>query len=295
MAKYQLVLEQVTNTDLETVPIPRGGHRCATDGVFLYAFGGFGGSGGFNPDTHLLFYRNILCFHLSSKRWYTIRTDGQAYPMSAISSVMVLHKGRLYVFGGSNTVISSNEMFECDLRQQMWDSQRAVVPGIQYDVPTPGYGQGVVLGPNECMFIFGGTTGLIYNNDLHKYDFKTRRWELIRCSMPPSARYRHEMASTEGGFIVIGGYGINGACPLDTLPVYSYADHSWQYVECKQDPVHDSPQARRSHSCVKFKDNVYVCGGFQEDSGDAIYDDIWKLNVRTFTWSKIPQVESLSH
>ncbi len=291
MAKYQLVLEQVTNTDLETVPMPRSGHRCATDGVFLYAFGGF------NPNTHSkLFYRNIMCFHLSSKRWYEILTAVHGAILRCVaSSAMVLHKGRLYVFGGSGYPFgtsNSNEMFECDLREQTWDSERAL---IRDDVPTPGYGQGVVMGPNECMFIFAGTRGLTYNNDLHKYDFKTRRWELIRCSMPPSARYRHEMASTEGGFVVIGGYGINGACPLDTLPVYSYADHSWQYVECKQDPVHGSPQARRSHSCVKFKDNVYVCGGFQEDSGDAIYDDIWKLNVRTFTWSKIPQVESLSH
>jgi hypothetical protein len=294
MAKYQLVLEQVTNTDLETVPMPRSGHRCATDGVFLYAFGGF------NPNTQSkLFYRNIMCFHLSSKRWYKILTDGYGgIPRCVASSVMVLHKGRFYVFGGSGYPFgtsNSNEMFECDMRQQTWHSERAVVPGIRNDVPTPGYGQGVVMDPNKCMFIFGGTRGLIYNNDLHKYDFKTRRWESISCSMPPSARYRHEMAGIEGGFVVIGGYGINGACPLNTLPMYSYADRSWQDVECKGDPYHGFPGARRSHSCVKFEGNIYVCGGFEEDSGVAIYDDIWKLNVRTFTWSKIPQVESLSN
>ena len=292
MAQYQLVLEKAVNTDPETVPKARSGHRCVTDGVFLYSFGGFNPNNTYNK----LFNRNIWCFHLSSKRWYNVFTDSYAFgpaPTCVASSVMVLQKGWFIVFGGSGYPFgmkNSNKVFECDPKEQRWH-HLSVLPELGNIVPMPGYGQSVVMGPDECMFIFGGTKGLVYNNDLYKLDFKKRRWELITCSNPPSARYRHEMASIEGGFAVIGGYGFNGACPLDKLPVYSYADCSWMEVKCKQDPDHGFPKPRRAHSCVKFEDNVYVCGGFDEESSDTIYDDIWKLNVKTFSWTKIPQVE----
>ena len=287
MAKHRLVLEKVLNTDSETVPKPRSGHRCATDGVFLYSFGGF------NPNTHgKLFHRNIWCFHLSSKKWYNILTEGYRcgkMPTCVASSTMVLHKGRFIVFGGSGYPFgssNSNRTFECDPREQRWHYFSVTSEDV---LPTPGYGQGVVMSLDDCMFIFGGTRGLVYNNHLHKFDLKTHRWEFIECNRPPSARYRHEMVAIEGGFIVIGGYGHNGACPLDKLPFYSYANCSWKEVSCEEDPDHGFPKARRAHSCVKFKDNVYVSGGLDKESTETIYDDIWMLNVKTFSWLKISQ------
>jgi N-acetylneuraminic acid mutarotase len=291
MAKYQLILEKVSNTDPETIPLPRSGHRCATDGIFLYSFGGF------NPRIPgKLFTKNIWCFHLTSKRWYNIMTNGDRFdkvPTCVASSTMVLHKGRFIVFGGSGYPFgstNSNRTFEFDPREQMWRCF-SVMPEVGDIVPTAGYGQGVVMDSDDCMFIFGGTRGLDYNNDLYKFNLKTHRWEYIRCNEPPLARYRHEMVGIDGGFIVIGGYGQNGACPLDKLPLYSYADCSWKEVSCEEDPDHGFPKARRAHGCVKFKDNVYVSGGLDKDDGETMYDDIWMLNVETFSWLKIPQVE----
>ena len=292
MAKYQLVLETVGNADLETIPVARSGHRCVTDGVFLYSFGGF------NPNTvSKLFYKKIWCFHLSTRRWYNVWTESYGFgsvPTCVASSVMILHKGRFIVFGGSGYPFgthNSDKMFQCDPKEQRW-----MVLNVTTEVgkPTPGYGQGVVIGQEEYLYIFGGTRGLVYNNNLHKFDFKSCTWELISCQSPPSGRYRHEMVSIDNGFVVIGGYGSSGACPLDKLPVYNYDAHTWNEVQCQPDEDNGFPKPRRAHSCVIFEDNVYVCGGFEEDnSSDKIFNDIWKLNVRTFLWSRIPQVDSL--
>ena len=291
MAKYQLVLEKVANKDSEAVPVARSGHRCVTDGVFLYSFGGF------NPNNvySKLFDQNICCFHLSSRKWYTVITASYGFgraPKCVASSAMVLDKGRLIVFGGSGYpfgMCNSNDIFSCDLIEQRW-IHFDIMEELGNIVPEPGYGQGFVMGPDNCMYVFGGTKGLVYNNDLHKFDFDTKQWELIPCRNPPSARYRHEMVSIDNGFIVIGGYGRSGACQLDKLPVYSYASSSWKEVKTERDELHGFPEPRRAHSCVKFKDNVYVCGGFREESSEMVHDDLWKLNVRTFSWSMIPKV-----
>lgn len=286
MAKYRLVLEKV-NSDLENVPMARSGHRCTNDGVFLYCFGGF------NPDRqNKLFYENIWCFHMSSKTWHKIRTASWNFgqiPTCVASSVAFLHGGKLFVFGGSGYPFgmnNSNEMFHIDPKEQRWYN----VTQMNGVVPLPGYGQGVAMGPDKCMYIFGGTRGLTYYDELYKFNLETYKWQLIQATNPPSGRYRHEMVAIKNGFAIVGGYGIHGACPLDKLPVYSYSSCFWDEVICKEDPDHGFPEPRRAHSCVKFEDNVYVCGGFKEENQGQIFDDIWKLNVGTFTWSKIPQV-----
>ena len=287
MAKYQLVLAKPKS---EMVPIGRSGHRCATDGVFLYSYGGF------NPDTmKKLFNQYIWCFHLSTKTWYGLLTEGGdfgAFPQRVASSVMLLHRRMFVHFGGTGYpfgMTNSDVLFVCDPIAQKWQCYHFP----KRNVPTSGYGQGAVIGPDNCMYVFGGTTGHVYNNELHKLNLDQHQWERIECHQSPSARYRHEMVGIEGGFIVIGGYGANGACSLDKLPMFNYEKCSWTEVQCKQDYDHGFPGPRRAHSCVKYKNNAYVCGGFDEaedSTPGTIFDDIWKLDVETFSWSKIPQV-----
>lgn len=75
------------------------------------------------------------------------------------------------------------------------------------------------------------------------------------------------------------------------------------------------PAARRCHSCVQVKDGkdsfthfnvctpicclkcftspsvstpeVFICGGY---NGELIMPDLWKINLRTFQWTKLPAV-----
>lgn len=76
------------------------------------------------------------------------------------------------------------------------------------------------------------------------------------------------------------------------------------------------PAARRCHSCVQVKDGeqgvsqhqlvtvtvsspphscrvffvhseVFICGGY---NGELILSDLWKINLQTFQWTKLPAV-----
>lgn len=36
-----------------------------------------------------------------------------------------------------------------------------------------------------------------------------------------------------------------------------------------------------------FATDVFICGGY---NGELILDDLWKINLQTFQWSKLPAV-----
>lgn len=290
MAKYQVQLEVTRNEACEPIPMGRSGHRCVTDGVFLYSFGGF------NPlKVHdKLFSKYLWCFHLNSKKWLRLSTYGDSsgkVPKCVTSSTMLLYRDQLIMFGGSGHpfgTANSNEMFVCKPKDQIWH----IIPGnfSRSYAPTPGYGQGCIISPDDKMYIFGGTKGSIYNDNLHMFNMRTYNWVQCRCKNPPSPRYRHEMVNVKDGFLVVGGYGDDGACPLDKVHRYHFSTLSWQEIQCQRDPTNGFPPARRAHTCNRFDNNVYVTGGFQEESSDQIFNDIWKLDLDTFTWSMMHQV-----
>lgn len=77
------------------------------------------------------------------------------------------------------------------------------------DSPMPQYGQAVVChGP--YLYTVGGTTGLEYTCDIHRFDMRSQMWESVYiCSggdqCEPRGRYRHELAFDGRIFYVLGG------------------------------------------------------------------------------------------
>lgn len=286
MSKHQLVL--VNPQSNSPSPHPRSGHRCVTDGIYLYVFGGF------NPNTTTKLFSEIWCLNLSSKTWSKIETSGPSPPCVA-SSTLVLKRRYLIVFGGSGYPFgmhNSNKTYICDLRTRKWQE---IDNGSSVDnSPSACYGQSAVVGPDNCMYVFGGTKGLEYNDDLHKLNMESYSWECIKSLRAPSSRYRHEAVCIENGFLVIGGYGEHGACALDKVFVFKYDLNVWEAVDCCGFNDNELPEPRRAHSCVQFNDEVYICGGYREMNSDAnensAYNDLWKLDLKTFFWHKIDQV-----
>ena len=56
------------------------------------------------------------------------------------------------------------------------------------------YGQSLVLGPDgTCLYLFGGTSGHVFSNELFRFDFVSRNWEQVRTGNDgPPPCYRHE-------------------------------------------------------------------------------------------------------
>ena len=76
-------------------------------------------------------------------------------------------------------------------------------------VPTPRSGHSAVI-LNTRMFVFGGTAGSVYYNELFVYDAVTDRWQLLLPSGSlPSGRANHGAVLTRTGNLLITG-GITG-------------------------------------------------------------------------------------
>ena len=71
------------------------------------------------------------------------------------------------------------------------------------------------------LYVFGGTSGAYYLNDLHVYNPQTRTWaDLTKyiLSNAPAPRYGHALTSANEKLVVFGGRSTAGASPESALP-----------------------------------------------------------------------------
>jgi len=78
------------------------------------------------------------------------------------------------------------------------------------DVPLPLYGQGVVM-DGKYIYSIGGTTGSGYEMDVHRFDLRTNKWELLHKSLgedeDAEPRYLHDVVFYKGSIYIFGGMG----------------------------------------------------------------------------------------
>lgn len=79
---------------------------------------------------------------------------------------------------------------------------------VSGEIPMPLYGQGVVM-DGKFIYSIGGTSGHVYEMDVHRLDLTTRKWELLHRSqgdyLEPEPRYRHEVVFYKNRIYIFGG------------------------------------------------------------------------------------------
>ena len=128
-------------------------------------------------------------------------------PNELASNAVVLRGSTLVIHGGTGVPFGencNNNVYICNVN----DGEMQVIPATG-DLPDPQYGQAVVChGP--YLYTVGGTTGLEYTCDIHRFDMKTQVWESVyicagRDQCEPKGRYRHELAFDGRVIYVLGG------------------------------------------------------------------------------------------
>ena len=182
-----------------------------------------------------------------------------------------------------------------------------------YDsVPSPKYGHGMALVDHK-IFIHSGTQGEIFFDELHSFSLKTFRWSSyhlcgVHSKYAPKARYRHELVALGNRLHVIGGATIESTISFDRMETFHLDTKSWSYnstLQCIQNNSYGQqqqqlqleqvletiPVGRKAHTCVVFKDEIYVCGGYNCEEG--ILDDFWSFDTLNGKWKQYKEVTRL--
>ncbi|RWS30655.1 Kelch domain-containing protein 10-like protein [Leptotrombidium deliense] len=285
------------------VPKARSGHRSVTDcDGNIYSFGGY------NPhvderdedmlndevwgETNPLF-KELWKFNSATLTWTKLKTRGEA-PIQLASHCAILVNNFMIVYGGTGIPFganSSNQIHICNLRTLEWqllkvNEQLSVKPEEQY-------GQAIVYDRHDnALYTIGGTNGLVYSIDIHKFDFKTKVWSDVWVKrgnrVGPRERYRHEAVLYNDRIYIFGGGTATTSFDFKRVPVFNLVCNEWEYLETKKDTtaIDDGfPMKRRCHGCVCVDSEVFIIGGL---NNTVICKDMWKLDLETRQWTMIP-------
>lgn len=265
---------------------PRSGHRVVVDDNNLYVLGGY------NPkfhnipnteDTYYPLFKELWKFNFARREWSLLSTDG-SMPIE-LASHAVLRVGRnLLCFGGTGVPFgsnSSNQLNVCNLDTLKWRHMKC-----SGQTPQKKYGH-TLTKIGKHMYVCGGTSGYTYDLHIHRLDLQTLTWEELpaQSNFVPESRYRHEVACDDSRLFVFGGGTASSTFGFEFVPAFHIPTCQWENIKSIPDPKHGFPALRKCHSCVNFKQDVYICGGFDTQT---IFGDIWKFSLQTNTWSKLP-------
>ncbi|XP_038054315.1 kelch domain-containing protein 10-like isoform X2 [Patiria miniata] len=284
-------------------PYPRSGHCCATDGINLFAFGGY------HPEYckktkrkgHIVIrrhevFREMWCFNLAKETWHEVSMAGDV-PHETASMSMLLSGHTLLLFGGTCYPwgqTSNADVICFNLKEKRWSA--LTCEGQQ---PPGKYGHAMSLQHNR-LFLFGGCRQVseedfLFDADLHSLDLRNLTWSLLSnmedqndAEAPSRVMYRHGLAWHENKLYIIG----NSWKELYSMSIYQSEVHvydletnSWGKERTLPCPQNGHPNRRQYHSCVQWKNEVYICGGLYNM---VIFGDLWKLELPSLQWSLLP-------
>lgn len=270
--------------------VARSGHRMVIDHGNLYCWGGY------NPnywdventeDTEYPLFKELWQFNIWSRKWKKLQTTGTV-PKELASHYILKIGNHILHFGGTAVpfgITSTNRLYDLDLHTLEWKccSQSA-------DTPSEKYGHTMTL-IDRYIYTCGGTTGFVYNMDIHRFDLTTLTWEQVKPESRycPEPRYRHEVVYYDRKLFLFGGGTGLTAHALDKIDVFDIDTRVWQSVITKPCNHSEFPEARKCHSCTRYRDDMYLCGGMTggglEES--SIHADVWKFHLPTYQWTRL--------
>lgn len=142
-----------------------------------------------------------------------------------------------------------------------------------------------------------------FRSNVYRLDLSSRIWECIYICNDilrdddPKGRYRHEVVHDGTHIYILGGGTRECTFDLESLPAFDLTLNKWTSIKTKPDPHSNRnggyPEPRKFHSCVQQNTDdgieVIIAGGFKTNVD--LFDDIWKLNLRTYQWTRYAQTK----
>lgn len=279
------------------VPSPRSGHVAVIRDEYMYVYGGFTSSG------YGQAFRELWRYHLLSEQWDLVKPSGISPATPCSQSGLIIDKSHMLVFGGTSYpfgAMNGNTLHLYNFKTEEW-SFLAIDPEIQ--APSARFGQTALLTKDGKLWLIGGTNGFLFYMDVWVYDLKEHmqalknenqgfegKWtELTIDGIDrPRGRYKHETVLDGDTIIMIGGGWPfpTGETVIDHVYLLDTFSLEWKRQACTAaDQNIGLPESRRSHTCTKIGQYVYMIGGTGREP--IASESVWRLNLRSWVWVKV--------
>lgn len=239
-------------------PGPRVGHASLLVGNAFIVFGGDTKM----DDTDTL-DDTLYLLNTSSRQWSRASPPGQK-PSGRYGHTLNILGSKIYIFGGQVEGYFFNDLIAFDLNQlqnpaNQWDflvptsADAAVLVG---QLP-PARTNHSIVSYNDKLYLFGGTNGQQWFNDVWTYDPRLNRWAQEDCiGYIPAAREGHAAALVNDVMYIFGGRTEEGT-DLGDLAAFRISSRRW-YTFQNMGP---SPSPRSGHSMTAYGKQIVVLAG----------------------------------
>lgn len=242
-------------TSLPPMPTPRV-YSCAIwDNGRMYVFGGC--------DARGKALTSAECFVAEKNSWIVLP---KLPNKRAGGRVVQLDDGRLVILGGIEGQNSSVAAVDCFTPSTgKWSSLKSLPEALS---------QPSVIVVDNKIYCFGGTVDSTLPPTTHviRYLPDENCWE----SLPdmPTARYGGELVRRGDKLYIFGGRNIK--IPVLEVDVFDLASNCWE------GPLPPIPTGRVFWSVVNHENQVFILGGFTEESGFRSQAEVFDLTTRTW-------------
>ncbi|KAI0172510.1 hypothetical protein GGR52DRAFT_410066 [Hypoxylon sp. FL1284] len=272
-------------------PGPRVGHASLLVGNAFIVYGGDTKI----DDTDIL-DETLYLLNTSTRQWSRALPAGPR-PSGRYGHSLNIVGSKIYIFGGQVEGYFMNDLAAFDLNQLQMPNNRweiltensEATGALQGKVPPARTNHSMVT-YNDKMYLFGGTNGFQWFNDVWCYDPGVSKWSLLDCiGFIPVPREGHAASLVDDVMYVFGGRTEEGV-DLGDLAAFRISSRRW-YTFQNMGP---SPSPRSGHSMTSVGKSVVVVGGEPSSTTTQVNDlsVVYVLDTSKIRYPNDAQIQS---
>ncbi|RAL10380.1 putative cell polarity protein (Tea1) [Aspergillus homomorphus CBS 101889] len=239
-------------------PGPRVGHASLLVGNAFIVFGG-----DTKVDESDTLDATLYLLNTSSRQWSRSIPPGPR-PAGRYGHTLNILGSKLYVFGGQVEGFFFNDLAAFDLNQLQSTANKweFLIRNSHEGGPPPGQipparTNHTIVSFNDRLYLFGGTNGVQWFNDVWCYDPRANAWTQLDCvGFIPTPREGHAAAIVNDVMYIFGGRTDEGI-DLGDLAAFRITTRRWYSFQ----NMGPAPSPRSGHSMTAFGKQIIVLAG----------------------------------
>ncbi|KAH8126759.1 hypothetical protein FP744_10007292 [Trichoderma asperellum] len=260
-------------------PGPRVGHASLLVGNAFIVYGG-----DTKIDDNDILDETLYLLNTSTRHWSRALPAGSR-PSGRYGHSLNILGSKIYIFGGQVEGFFMNDLSAFDLNQLQSPTNRweiLIKAEANPKVPAARTNHSIVTF-NDKMYLFGGTNGFQWFNDVWCYDPAVNKWTQLDCiGYIPAPREGHAAAIVDDVMYIFGGRTEEGT-DLGDLAAFRITQRRW-YTFQNMGP---SPSPRSGHSMTTVGKSIVVLGG-EPSTASPSTNDLGILYVLDTTKIRYP-------